>query len=162
MNFREVQTFVLGLLDKELPLNLFYHGVHHTVDVCNAVEALCKEEGVSGVELQLLKTAALMHDIGFIERYVDNEPIAVRYTRKILPVYGYSSEQIDMVADIIMCTQIPHHPKNHVEQIMCDADLDYLGRPDFFAVSENLKKEWFAYRIVNSEEEYSRKQIIFF
>jgi uncharacterized protein len=162
MNFREVQTFVLDLLGKELPLNLYYHGVHHTLDVCNAVEELSKEEKVSGSDLQLLRTAALMHDVGFIEQYLDNEPIAVRFAHKILPLYGYSRDQIKIVGDIIMCTQIPQHPKNHVEKIMCDADLDYLGRQDFFAISENLKKEWFAYEIINSEDEYNRKQITFF
>ncbi|MEX1241664.1 MAG: HD domain-containing protein [Cyclobacteriaceae bacterium] len=162
MNFREVQMFVLDLLDKELPANLSYHGVHHTLDVCNAIEELSKGEEVSDSQLELLRIAALMHDIGFIEQYLYNEPIAVRYAHKILPGYGYSRMQIKTIGDIIMSTQIPQSPKNHVERIMCDADLDYLGRPDFFAVSENLKKEWFAYQVVSSEEEYNRKQISFF
>ena len=162
MNFKEVQTFVLDLLDKELPSNLFYHGVHHTLDVCNAVEELSREEKVYGSDLELLRTAAVMHDIGFIEQYLDNEPIAVKFAQGMLPSYGYSHHQIAIVSDIIMCTQIPQKPKSHIEQIMCDADLDYLGRNDFFRISENLKKEWFAYHIVDSDEEYNRKQIIFF
>lgn len=28
-----------------------------------------------------------------------------------------------------------------MEQIMCDADLDYLGRDDFLAISNKLKKD---------------------
>lgn len=162
MNFREVQTFVLGLMDKELPLNLYYHGVHHTLDVCNAVEELSLQEKISGADLELLRTAAVLHDIGFIEQYLDNEPLAVRFAHNILPDYGYSGREIETIGDIIMCTQIPQNPRNHIEQIMCDADLDYLGRHDFFAISENLKKEWFAYQIISSEEEYNRKQIAFF
>jgi len=162
MNFKEVQTFVLDLLDKDLPLNLYYHGVHHTLDVCNAVEDLSKTEEISDADLELLRTAAVFHDIGFIEQYQYNEPIAVRFAHQILPAYGYSMQQINIVADIIMCTQIPQNPRNHVEQIMCDADLDYLGRDDFFAISESLKKEWLAYGIIGTEEEYNRKQISFF
>lgn len=162
MNFRGVQKFVIDLLDKELPLNLFYHGVHHTFDVCNAVEELSREENIFGTDLELLRTAAVMHDIGFIEQYLHNEPVAAKFAHSILPSFEYSFEQIHIIADIIMCTQIPQTPKNHVEQIMCDADLDYLGRNDFFTISETLKREWFANRIISSEEEYNRKQISFF
>lgn len=162
MNFSKVQTFVLDLLDKDLPLNLYYHGVHHTMDVCNAVEELSREEKISGSNLQLLRTAAVLHDIGFIEQYEDNESIAVKFAHQVLPGFGYSTPEINVVADIIMCTRIPQNPRSHVEQVMCDADLDYLGRNDFFAISENLKREWLAYKIINTEEEYNRKQIRFF
>lgn len=162
MNFKEVRTFVLDLMDKELPLNLYYHGVHHTLDVCNAVEELSIQENISGSDLELLRTAAVLHDVGFIEQYLDNERLAVRFAHKVLPSYGYSRQQINTIGEIIMCTQIPQNPRNHVEQVMCDADLDYLGREDFFTISENLKKEWLAYGIIGTEQEYNQKQITFF
>lgn len=162
MNFREVQSFVLDLLGKELPGNLFYHGVHHTLDVCNAVEEISMEEKITGPDLELLRTAAVLHDVGFLEQYLDNEPLAVRFAHRLLPSYGYSSQQIDIISRIIMCTQIPQKPATHIERIMCDADLDYLGRNDFFTISENLKKEWFAYHLIKSEDEYNAKQIRFF
>lgn len=162
MNFGKVRTFVLDLLGKELPVNLYYHGVHHTMDVCNAVEELGMEERISGSDLELLRTAAVLHDIGFIEQYENNESVAVRFAHDILPRFGYSQYQINAVADIIMCTRIPQNPGSHVEQVMCDADLDYLGRDDFFTISENLKKEWLAYGIVSTEEQYNVKQIRFF
>ena len=162
MNFQEVRSYVLNLLHHELPLNLSYHGVHHTLDVCNAVEELSKEECVDGSDLQLLRTAAVLHDVGFIQQYLDNEHLAVRFAKDVLPDYGYTNEEIETVSSIIMCTHIPQNPGNHIEKIMCDADLDYLGRDDFFLISESLKKEWFVYGIVTSEEEYNRKQINFF
>lgn len=162
MNFQEVRSYVIDLLHNELPSNLYYHGVHHTLDVCNAVEELSKEEKIEGNDLQLLRTAAVLHDVGFIHQYVTNEHLAVKFAKEILPAYGYTNQQIDIVGDIIMCTQIPQSPRNHIEEVMCDADLDYLGRDDFFNISESLKKEWFEYEIVGSEEEYNRKQISFF
>ena len=42
---------------------------------------------------------------------------------------------------MIMATKMPQSPKNHFEQIICDADLDYLGRNDFEDISSNLLKE---------------------
>ena len=42
---------------------------------------------------------------------------------------------------MIMATKIPQSPKNHYEQIICDADLDYLGRYDYATNSNNLLQE---------------------
>jgi hypothetical protein len=33
---------------------------------------------------------------------------------------------------------MPQKPKNQLEQILCDADVDYLGREDFSLIAENL------------------------
>ena len=40
-----------------------------------------------------------------------------------------------------MATKIPQSPKNNLEQIICDADLDYLGRDDYALNSNNLLQE---------------------
>ena len=162
MDFNEAKNFILKRMGEELPQNLFYHGLHHTLDVCNAVEKIAKSENVNGESLILLKTAAVFHDCGFIKQYMNNEPLAVGIAQNYLPQFNYTEHQINTIADIILCTQIPQRPKNHIEEIMCDADLDYLGRDDFFKISETLKREWLAYGLVSSEEEYNQKQVKFF
>jgi hypothetical protein len=43
---------------------------------------------------------------------------------------------------MIMATMLPQHATNKLEMIICDADLDYLGRDDFFMISHRLKLEW--------------------
>jgi uncharacterized protein len=42
---------------------------------------------------------------------------------------------------MIMATKIPQQPKNHLEEIICDADLDYLGTDDYPVISKTLFKE---------------------
>jgi hypothetical protein len=42
---------------------------------------------------------------------------------------------------LIHVTEIPHKPLNHLQEIICDADLDYLGRNDFQEIADNLKAE---------------------
>jgi len=42
---------------------------------------------------------------------------------------------------MILSTKIPQSPKNLFEKILCDADLDYLGRDDYFIISSKLLKE---------------------
>jgi predicted metal-dependent HD superfamily phosphohydrolase len=88
-----------------------------------------------------LKTAALFHDAGFIHSYESNEPIGANLAKEMLPNFGYTEEQIQQVIELIGATKIPQNPKNHLEEIMCDSDLDYLGRDDFYPIAETLKKE---------------------
>jgi uncharacterized protein len=162
MNYSEAKTYVLERLNRELPSDLFYHHVNHTLDVCNAIEDLCASEKVNGEDLMLLRTAGLFHDIGFIEQYMNNEPIAVEIARRVLPEFHYSEVQINIICDLILATQIPHKPTTHIAEIMCDADLDYLGREDFYSISKNLMMEWMAYGIIKTEEEFNKKQVSFF
>ena len=162
MKFEEAKAFILSRLREQLPDDLYYHGLHHTLDVCNSVEELAKAENVNGESLLLLKTAALFHDSGFLQQYINNEPVAVSIAEEYLPQFNYSTDQINIISKIILSTRIPQRPSNHVEEIMCDADLDYLGRDDFFQISETLKKEWLAYGLITNDEEYNHKQVQFF
>ena len=45
--------------------------------------------------------------------------------------YGYSENHIKIVKGLINATRVSQNPKNHLEKILCDADLDYLGRSDY-------------------------------
>lgn len=40
-----------------------------------------------------------------------------------------------------MATKMPQSPKNLLEKIICDADMIYLGRKEFFAKNDLLKAE---------------------
>lgn len=42
---------------------------------------------------------------------------------------------------MIIATRIPQMPCNLLEQILCDADLDYIGRDDYWKISNYLFKE---------------------
>ena len=37
---------------------------------------------------------------------------------------------------------MPQSASTPQEQILCDADLDYLGREDFFWIAQSLRLEW--------------------
>ena len=60
-----------------------------------------------------------------------------------------------------MATKIPQMPQTHLQQIICDADLDYLGRPDFFDTGNNLRKEFMYYKVVTSDEDWMKLQLNF-
>ena len=62
---------------------------------------------------------------------------------------------------MIRATRIPQSPKTQSEQILADADLNYLGRDDFFAISHKLYLELLHLGIVSDETEWDTIQIGF-
>jgi hypothetical protein len=60
-----------------------------------------------------------------------------------------------------MSTKLPPQPKNLLEEIMCDADLDYLGRTDFIPVSNTLYKELHEHGKIGTLREWNEMQIKF-
>lgn len=161
MRFEEVKSFILEKLNRELPEHLSYHSVYHVEDVYEAALKLAEDENVTGDDLTLLLTAVLFHDSGFLVGPTNHEEISCGIASGILPNYDYSQEQIDRICGMIMATKIPQTPKNHLEEIICDADLDYLGRDDFFVIGNRLFAEMCVYGVVSDEDDWNRLQINF-
>lgn len=160
-NYKKSEQHIIKLLKDNLPQDLYYHGLHHTLDVANAAEKIALSEGVEGEDLFLLKTAALFHDAGFTRAYSKNETIGVMLASQHLPQFGYNEKQVETISSIIMATEIPQSPKTQLEEIMCDADLDYLGRDDFHEISNHLKMELMARGIVKGDRHWDEIQVSF-
>lgn len=140
--FERIQHRVFEMLIQGLDQRLCYHSIFHTRnDAMPAAKRLAEAEGISDSDLELLMTAALLHDVGFLEKYDENEEVAARMACEMLPEFGYTPEEIECVSGIIMATRVPHAPKTTLQMIMCDADLDSLGREDFFTRCMDLRQE---------------------
>jgi class 3 adenylate cyclase len=161
IQFTDLQELMLNKLERELPEHLYYHNIKHTIDVVTQVELIGLGEAVSDEELLILKTAALFHDSGHILGYNDHERFSTLIAREILPDYYYTQSQIDRICELIIATQMPPRPKNRLEEIICDADLDYLGRSDMIPVSTLLYRELKEHNLVKSWNEWNRLQIKF-
>ena len=58
-----------------------------------------------------------------------------------------------------MATRIPQTPLTKLEEIICDADLDYLGRDDFHQIADSLKNELMAFGKIQSDKQWGEIQI---
>ena len=161
INYYKAEHHIMKVLEEQLSPKLHYHSLSHTADVVKSIERIALLEGVTDEGLFLLKSAASYHDAGFIEAYDNNEPIGARLAEEILPNYGYSQEHINIIKDLIYVTSIPHKPKNHLEEIICDADLDYLGREDFHEIADKLRVELREYNKINSDRKWDEIQVAF-
>ena len=162
MDYRGAKNFILAKMQSELSDQLHYHGLHHTLDVLRVAKALCDSEGVHGRGMMLVKTAALYHDCGFVKnKHAGHEFEGCLIARASLPGFGYTTEDIEVICGMIMATKIPQSPTNLLEEIICDADLDYLGRSDFYPIGGTLFEELVAYNLISGEQAWNRLQVSF-
>jgi uncharacterized membrane-anchored protein YitT (DUF2179 family)/predicted metal-dependent HD superfamily phosphohydrolase len=161
MLFEQAGDFIINKLRTELPAHLTYHQVDHTLDVFNAAERIGKAEGISAVDIQLVLTAAWYHDTGFLVKAVGHEEESCRIAKEVLPRFDYTNSEIEIVCGLIWATRIPQSPRNHLEQIMADADLDYLGRNDFKTISNKLYNELAFAGKINNRHEWDFAQVKF-
>ncbi|GAB5424868.1 MAG: hypothetical protein Crog4KO_20150 [Crocinitomicaceae bacterium] len=161
INYYKAERYIMKLLDQQLSPKLHYHSVGHSKDVVKAVERIALLEGVTDEALFLLMSAANYHDAGFIEQYDANEPVGARLAGEILPRFGYTQADINVIQELIYATRIPHDPKNHLEEILCDADLDYLGREDFHEIADNLRRELKEHGKIQSDRQWDEIQVGF-
>lgn len=161
IQFTDLQELMLNKLEKELASHLYYHNVKHTIDVVTQSELIGIGEGVGDEELLLLKTAALFHDSGHILSYDNHEHYSTLMAREILPDFFYTIGQIEKICELIMATKLPPQPKDMLEKIMCDADLDYLGRSDMIPVSNSLFRELKELDKIGSHLDWNKLQMNF-
>ncbi len=161
MDYARVEKFILELLEKKLSDKLYYHSVNHTCKTIKAAEEFSRAEGLPEEEITILKTAALFHDSGYLRMPVDNERIGTEIARDILPEYGYTPEQIEKICRLILATRMPQKPENLEEQIICDADLQYLGTEEYVKLSALLRKEMSFYNISFTDQDWLDFQINF-
>jgi len=161
MNIRKLKGFIIQKLSEGLSDKLTYHGVHHTLDVLNACNQYIKRMEISPKDAYLLRTAALLHDTGFLKTYDNHEEESIAYAREILPKWNYSNKEIELIAGMIRSTKIPQLPNTLLEKIIGDSDLNYLGTDYFYTVGDTLFKELMAFNKISSQEQWNKIQIKF-
>ena len=161
--YKTVYEKVVEKLRVGLSPKLTYHSLGHTMDVLKQTQNIAKREKLTDPEdYFLLQMASLYHDTGFIHVYAGHEIKGCELARQELPEYGVTAAQLDKICGMIMSTKIPQSPANKLEEIICDADLDYLGRDDFEEISNHLYKEFLEFGYVKDYDDWMRKQVGFF
>lgn len=157
----KIRKKAIEMLENGLPDNLYYHGIHHTLDALRVSGHYLQADRVGPRSSKLLRIGVLFHDIGFTVSRKDHELESVRIAYASMSSLGFSKADIQVVEGLIWATKVPQSPNNDLQRIICDVDLDYLGRKDFYRISDQLYRELKVYREVESKEQWDLKQIKF-
>jgi adenylate cyclase len=160
LRLQDVEEVIFEKLGKELPENLYFHNVDRMKEIYNLVDLFGRAEGLTDDENLLLRTAALLHDIGYIWSYDNHEDSSITFTRELLPKYKYSQEQIDKIIEFIEVTKGMRKPVDKAEEILLDADLNYLARADFVTLNDLFFKELNERGKAQSKTEWNNMQIV--
>lgn len=159
--YDSVLDHICERLIKEIPSHYTYHSLRHTLDVIEQSIIIAKEESLSEEEIDILKIAALFHDFGYIRTRKEHEMHSAEIFKEYAQRYDLPSKTQDIVSGCILATKIPQSPKAHIEQVLCDADLDYLGREDFVEIGEALYTEMHACSEITDRESWNLLQVKF-
>lgn len=161
MQYEQAYSFLMQKLERELPSKYSYHDAQHTIEVVAAVEKISESERLSHEEGELLRTAALFHDAGYLKGNDDHETLSCKVARELLPQFDYKVHQIETICQMIMATKLPQKPSSLAEEILCDADLFYLGSESYFERAEKLRSEFEATGKLKPTIDWNKFQIDF-
>jgi predicted metal-dependent HD superfamily phosphohydrolase len=159
--YNTLRKKLLGILHNKLSKDLHYHGVHHTLDALKTSDLYLRHNKINKHEAQLLRLGILFHDIGFTVSTTDHEHKGTEIAREILSSFNFKAEDIDIIVRLILSTEIPQKPHTLLEKMICDIDLDYLGRSDFYKISNYLFKELQITIGLKDKNEWNKIQIKF-
>lgn len=160
-SFAKIKDLLIDKL-KDLDPRLSYHNINHTLDVLKEAQRIAASEKINDKrELYLLKLAALYHDSGFLKIYDGHEEESCSIFKNDAADFDLTDKEIKFVQQLIMVTKITNVPQTHLEKIIRDADLDYLGREDFSVISDLLKKELMQLNMIAGDSEWDKRQLTF-
>jgi predicted metal-dependent HD superfamily phosphohydrolase len=142
MDLQGLADFICTKMEQQLPSFVIYHGVDHTSDVHSSVVRLAKLENLDDYNTKLVRAAAWLHDSGIMVKFEDHEELSAKMAAEYLPNFGFNESEIKLIRSMILATRLPQTAVTINEKILCDADLDYLGRTDFFIIGQKLRLEW--------------------
>ena len=139
--------------------NLYFHNFKHVLDVYEQVEGLAHSENVNDENLVLLKTAALLHDIGYSITHDDVLILSEDMARETLPLFYYKPYQIEKVCQLMKASHYESIPNDILEEIMHDANLMYFGRADFAKRIMNYFRELIEHGVIVDKNGWLQIQI---
>ena len=159
--YQKAYDYIIGRMTNEIAPVFYYHNVPHVLDVLESAIRIGTAEKLTPEQMELLKVAVLFHDSGFIKSPINHEATGCMIAKDFLPTIGYSNAEIDEICKLIMATRVPHEPHSLCEQVICDADLDYLGRDDFFTTGNKIFRELFEQGNIENEKAWNELQVKF-
>jgi len=162
LNFHSISLDKVRLIfEQQIDPHFEYHNLRHTFDVLAKAEEIGTAEGLDPHELALVKIAALFHDTGFAKARKNHEEQSIKIFLESSAGSNLSLNDIEIICGCIRATRMPQNPQSLLGKVICDADLDYLGRPDFFEIGAALYREMLYAKELTEKSAWNSMQLAF-
>jgi adenylate cyclase len=159
LRLTDLEELIFSKLEAELHKNLFFHNLDYARHLFEYSGLLAKAAGLDLEETLLIRTSALILNVGFIGGYDNHENRSAEYARNMLLEYNYSEKQINIISNLILSTKWPPDPHNILEMVLYDTKMEYIGRADYIRLYKLLFLEQNQYIKSVDVLEFKRKQI---
>ena len=157
------EDYAKNLLKDKLSSAYTYHNLDHTIQVVDKIKILAKEENISPEETENLLLAGWFHDLGYVDNADNHEEESRKIASDFLKQHQFPEERIAKIGELILATDKFYKPKNHLEEVIKDADLYHLASDDYFRICENLRQEIKeVHHQKFSKQQWSELNIVFF
>ena len=120
----QTQRQVKQLFDDIDTSHLYYHNYQHTVAVVQQIQVLAKHSNLNPTTINLLSIAGWFHDTGYLYNYHNHEEGSMKIAQDYLQQQGLKQQSIQIVVDCIEATKLTAEPRNHLEEIIKDAEFN--------------------------------------
>ncbi len=157
------EDYAKNLLKDKLSSAYTYHNLDHTIQVVDKIKILAKEENISPEDTENLLLAGWFHDLGYVDDADNHEEESRKIASDFLKQHQFPEERITKIGELILATDKFYKPKNHLEEVIKDADLYHLASDDYFRICENLRQEIKeVHHQKFSKQQWSELNIVFF
>jgi len=119
-----------------------YHNLDHTMHVVSRAGEIARHYNLVDKDFFIVVTAAWFHDIGYYTGQPSgHEERGAAMAADFLEARDVDAAVVEQVKACILATHMPQHPKNLLEEIVCDADLYHLGTDLFPEFNKKMRKE---------------------
>jgi predicted metal-dependent HD superfamily phosphohydrolase len=127
--------YVRTLFDENVQSEHIFHTYDRTLKTVASCEEISKAIKLKGADFEVALLASWFLDAGYGGSDEKYKGKSIELATTFLLDQGYPQEGIDRVAGCIRATMIPQSPQNLAEQVVCDADMVFLGAKNFFRVN---------------------------
>lgn len=138
----EISLYIEDLFKLKLSPLFIYHDFQHTKDVALTASGIAEHYNLPLNEKELILISAWFHDTGYIYSIMNHEEHSTAIAENYLNEKNYPTDRIAVIKRIILSTKIPHNPQNLIEEILCDADIAYIGNENLNDKIKQLRMEW--------------------
>ncbi|HSD63912.1 MAG TPA: HD domain-containing protein [Ignavibacteriaceae bacterium] len=138
----DISLYIENLFKLKLSPLFIYHDFQHTKDVALTASGMADYYSLSPNDKELILISAWFHDTGYIYSIVNHEEHSNAIAENYLNKKNYPADRIAVIKRIILSTKIPRNPQNLIEEILCDADIAYIGSENLNDKIKQLRMEW--------------------
>lgn len=143
--YKKAEEYVRDLFEKHPNDKLLFHNRNHTENVVKHAKEIAGHYNLTEREMLVLYIAAWFHDTGhlFSSGLKNHEERGVEEMKKFMSEYDDGDKElVHEIEDCIMATKNPRHPKNLVQEIICDADTYHFGTKEFKQTNKLMREEY--------------------